>query len=689
MTKRLSVIVQIILAFAALAGSVYVALTPANSLIRWYNSDDAFFYYKVAVNFISGNGFSFDGINLSNGFHPLWMIVCLSVFWLAKFDLILPLRVLIIVSGLFNAATALVIYHLLIKKVHPAAAVVSSFLWVLVPSIYAIVTEQGMESGISVFFIALLAYKASTLLDSREEITKKQMVEAGFVGVLTILARLDNVFIVAMVGFFLMFRITRVSRRLIFDIVTTGIAMILSWIIRFGLEGFRTNSYSIYPMLGVAILVKPIVYYFCGMYQGFGAKKVLSKFGLQLLASFTAFLFMFGIMASLNRLGVFDMFSRSVLAIDAVVCTVFIFILRLFQKPEPLVMRSPMGQVNDWFKANWKQALLRGCMFALPIALLMGIYVSFNKVIFGSFAPVSGQIKVWWNTLPNTVYAQPSSLLTMLGLDPSGADGPWSLITMRINTVAVALMKLTGHENSTLHSTIFLILFLLCLLAVLYALNLKSAQAGRKAFTLVLPALVLGSLFQIAYYNTVGYQGIRAWYWVVQMLVIVLLLSILLDLFFNWLDQYKPLRLWSGLLAVLIIALIAVRHVNHIQLTYPFSIPEANREAFLSETREMESFTEPGSKIGMTGGGLVGYFIQDRTVVNLDGLINSLEYFTAMRSGTAQAFLDALPLDYVYGNPYMLKESDPYKDILDGRLIKIGLIHGADNFILYLYEPNQ
>ena len=688
MTKKLSVIVQVALAITALAGSIYVALTPANSLIRWYNSDDAFFYYKVAINFISGNGFTFDGINLSNGFHPLWMVVCLGVFWLAKFDLVLPLRVLIVISGLFNAATALVLFRLLVKKVHPSAAVVSSFLWALIPSIYTTVVEQGMESGISAFFIVLLAYKASSLLDSSEEITKKQIVEAGFIGVLTIFARLDNVFIVAMAGLFLMFRITRITRRLIFDVVTIGIAMILSWIIRFGLEGFRTNSYSIYPMLGVAILVKPSAYYFCGMYQGFGARKFLSKFGMQLLAAFTAFLFMFGIMASLNRLGVFDMFSRSVLAIDAAVCAGLIFVLRMFQKLEPPAMRSPLGQMKDWLKANWRETFMRGCMFALPIALLMGIYVSFNKVVFGSFSPVSGQIKVWWNTLPNTVYAQPSSLLSMLGLDPSSSDGPWSLVTLRINALAVSLFKLIGHETSTLHSTIFLILFLMFVFAVLYALNLKSAQGGSKAFTLVLPALILGCLYQIAYYNMVGYQGIRQWYWVAEMLVIILLLSVLLDLFFSWLDRYKPVHLWAGMLALLLVAVIAVRHFNHIRLTFPLMVPVENRETFLNETREVESFTEPGSKIGMTGGGLVGYFIEDRTVVNLDGLINSVEYFIAMQAGTAKAFLDELPLNYVYGNAYMLMESDPYKDILSGRLIEIGLIHGYDDFILYRYEPN-
>jgi len=688
MSKRLLVIIQIMLAFAALAGSIYVAITPANSLIKWYSSDDAFFYYKVAVNFLSGHGFSFDGINLSNGFHPLWMLVCLSVFWLAKFDLVLPLRVLVVVSGMINAATTVVLFRLLIKKIHPAAAIVSAFLWALLPSIYSTIVTQGMESGISAFFIVLLAYKASTLLDSDALITKKPMVEAGLIGVFTIFARLDNVFIVAIIGFFLMFRITRITRRLIFDLVTIAIAMVLSWVIRFGLEGFRTNAYSIYPMLGVAILVKPIVYYFSGLYQGFGSRKILKKILLQILAAGMSFVLMYAIMGSLNRLGVFTMFSRSVLAIDAAVCAGLIFASRLFQKAEP-PMLSPFVRARDWVRSNWKDVLLRGVMFALPIALLMGIYVCYNKVVFGTFAPISGQIKVWWHTLPNTVYAQPASLLTILGLDPSGVNGPWSLITLRINDLAVALMKLTGRENSTLHSSIFLILFLLFIVTVLYALNLKSASAGKKAFTLVLPALVLGCLFQIAYYNTVGYQGIRQWYWVAQMLVIIMMMSILLDMLFTWLDLYKPAHLWSGVLAFLVVFTILTRHINFISQTFRFNIPKESREVFLSETREVEQFTEPGVYIGMTGGGLVGYFIQDRTVVNLDGLINSREYFQALQAGTAQAFLDAIPLNCVYGNPYMLLESDPYKSFLGDRLLEVGTIRGYDNFILYRYDPKQ
>ena len=45
----------------------------------------------------------------------------------------------------------------------------------------------------------------------------------------------------------------------------------------------------------------------------------------------------------------------------------------------------------------------------------------------------------------------------------------------------------------------------------------------------------------------------------------------------------------------------------------------------------LEEHTEPGSIIGITGGGNIGYFIHDRTVTNMDGLINSYPYFQALQ----------------------------------------------------------
>ena len=41
--------------------------------------DDAFYYFQIARNIAGGVGSTFDGINKTNGYHPLWMICCSTV----------------------------------------------------------------------------------------------------------------------------------------------------------------------------------------------------------------------------------------------------------------------------------------------------------------------------------------------------------------------------------------------------------------------------------------------------------------------------------------------------------------------------------------------------------------------------------------------------------------------------------
>ena len=43
--------------------------------------DDAFYYFEIARNSAQGFGLTFDRINLTNGFHPLWLGICIPVYW--------------------------------------------------------------------------------------------------------------------------------------------------------------------------------------------------------------------------------------------------------------------------------------------------------------------------------------------------------------------------------------------------------------------------------------------------------------------------------------------------------------------------------------------------------------------------------------------------------------------------------
>src|SRR5512135_2793343 len=48
----------------------------------------------------------------SDGYNPLWLLVCIPIFALARYDLILPLRVLAIVTGVLQVSTAVLLYWL-------------------------------------------------------------------------------------------------------------------------------------------------------------------------------------------------------------------------------------------------------------------------------------------------------------------------------------------------------------------------------------------------------------------------------------------------------------------------------------------------------------------------------------------------------------------------------------------------
>ena len=68
----------------------------------------------------------------------------------------------------------------------------------------------------------------------------------------------------------------------------------------------------------------------------------------------------------------------------------------------------------------------------------------------------------------------------------------------------------------------------------------------------------------------------------------------------------------------------------------------------------------------MTGGGNVGYLMPSRTIVNMDGLINSYAYFQAMQAGTGADYLYDTGLRYVFANPTIL-DSNPYRGQYSGR----------------------
>jgi len=190
---------------------------------------------------------------------------------------------------------------------------------------------------------------------------------------------------------------------------------------------------------------------------------------------------------------------------------------------------------------------------------------------------------------------------------------------------------------------------------------------------------------QIINYTSTSYINIRSWYWIGEMLFTMLGLGILLECAYRFLQglRSKP-WVWQGLMAALMAAVI-VSYGGQVAYYFPYRIPPKGQEAYLTGIKAIEAHTEPGAVIGSTGGGRIGYFIKDRTVVNMDGLINSTEYFQALQKGQGAAFLDRMGMDYVFGNKYVLTATDPYQRMLDARLGQE--VVTSEGLVLFRYLP--
>src|SRR3972149_3649273 len=83
--------IEIFFLLLALIPALYIAFCNPNTILDWYSSDDGFLYFQVARNLAAGHGFTFDGINPTNGFHPLWLLLIPPIFALAQVNLLIPL----------------------------------------------------------------------------------------------------------------------------------------------------------------------------------------------------------------------------------------------------------------------------------------------------------------------------------------------------------------------------------------------------------------------------------------------------------------------------------------------------------------------------------------------------------------------------------------------------------------------
>ncbi len=676
--KKFHLSFEIIILLLVLISHLFVALAPEGRLLNWYKTDDAFYYFKVAQNISEGRGITFDGLNTTNGFHPLWMAICIPIFSLARINLFLPLRVLVMVLAILNAAAGILLYRLFANNLSRESGWLVAFFWMFTSAIHGLTTMLGMETGVNALSIILFICLVSRL-PANSKTNKKSWLKIfwlGLAALLVLFSRLDNIFLVLLAGVWLIFRNSSLRWQLLLDFCLILLISIFSYYFRIQ---STTNIFNFLPFaylfIGMSIFFKPLALYFSGAYA-FG----LQNRGLKTLVKSVLFLSAASAIISIVIIVLFDVlhvfrgYSRSVLIMDWGLSTLILvglhFILQLINVRKSVPMQESLS-----LRQNWKTWIQDTVAYFAPLSVGLGAYMLWNVSYASTVLPISGTIKRWWGLLPNTVYGFPNKTLDGIisgWFSVSSNGGPWSLVIQPLDFLAQWLSKFINPSIQVNTKTIFLIVLWLALLGLaVWLIRRQWAWVCSTVDRFGLLPLFAGCLFSVISYKATGYLHAKYWYWIAEMVFIVIAGGILLECIFCEIRKRKISLELPKIIAISVCILIFASFSFNLWQNFRWDLPLGYQHSYIKETVAIQQNTQSGSVIGMTGGGVTAYFIQNRTVVNLDGLINGKEYFEQLKKGNADQYFDSIHIQYVYGAPSMLLDSDPYRWVLEGHLIAI------------------
>ena len=423
--------VELLFGIIFLSATVYAALSDAYNLPnRWFIRDDAYYYFKVAQNISEGHGSTFDGIHLTNGYHPLWLLICIPVFALTRYDLILPLRVLAVITGVLQYGTAMFLYRLVRMAVSPAAGFLTAAYWLFNSYILLFLFKTGVESGIALLALTAFLYLVYKFDTSRAQSdrTIPRIAVLGAFALLTTLGRLDLAFISIVIGVWIIFRGTAIRYLLPLDALAILVSTVAAFLFRLGFAAYYDASASVEIMMSVASLITIPMLFVLGLYEPPSSWKPWRAAVRLGIASVGASLITSVVLLVGGGIGWFPTFSRYILIFYSglsfgllLAIRAGIYLLRQNRN------RAPNSSPLALLRLSWRRWLTEGAVYYGIFGAGMAIYMIWNRLAFGTFTPVSGQIKHWWGTFVHSIYGtNANSWLTFFALNPFSDFNAWA-----------------------------------------------------------------------------------------------------------------------------------------------------------------------------------------------------------------------------------------------------------------------
>jgi hypothetical protein len=541
--------------------------------------------------------------------------------------------------------------------------------------------KQGLETGIAAFFIVLFLYKMFEFEQSwrSKRHASKDLIVLGILGICVVLSRLDLVFFVAIAGIWLVFRGSPLRYLLPLDIVSFMFSVLLAFVLRLSFDEYYMLSHEAVKMLVVSLFVKISLAYAFSLYQRSTYDHVssfLRSFVLFVLISSGA---MAIIMIILARLLEFDNFPRTILMYDAIATIILLGLTRLIfiglktAEAPSTGTDSPVAHN----RSNWSRWLQDGIAYYGVAFGGLAIYMLWNKIAFGTFSPVSGQIKRWWGSLTGRVYGGPArSFSSFFGVDYQGDANAWHPVSTLLGSWAE---QLYSWRILDFWRYVILVVFFSFLFFFVFLFNKKNSKKTNTRMGVI--PLLCGSWLQVFYYHTQGYSAYKEWYWISQLVLIIIVLCLIFGMLYQAIRKtlYVQRIFWG--IAILFGAYMVMGYGLVIQNTMTYN-DWSPHDPYMDLAVFLERYTEPGSTIGLTGGGNVGYFVHDRTVINMDGLINSYEYFELLKKKEAGQYLADIGMDYILASMDLL-DGLPYRGQFNNYMEWMDINYGGKDLVRY------
>ena len=176
----------------------YLAFTYPNPPQLWWIPDDAYYYFGIAKNFGEYGRLTFDGVHVTNGFHPLWqsILIAMEPFVSGKVEFI---RASLLLSGFLAGLAAIPLFKYVQLRSTREAAYAAVSIWLFMPGL--IVWQlSGMENvvyalAVFVFLLVITEWKMNN---------RGHYLAIGLAAGLVVLSRLDSVLLIALIYLFIL-----------------------------------------------------------------------------------------------------------------------------------------------------------------------------------------------------------------------------------------------------------------------------------------------------------------------------------------------------------------------------------------------------------------------------------------------------------------------------------------------------